>query len=118
MEPQDTKPLDLPVSRRRFLEAGTAAGSVARSLAVGGSGFALTRKARAGVSEKPALLGGAPVKADTFPAWPVFDATDENAVAEVVRSGHWGRGGSKKVLAFEQQFAQLMNGKACLATSS
>jgi perosamine synthetase len=119
MEPQKTRPLDKPVSRRRFLEAGTVASSVARSLAIGGaSGFALNRKASAGVSEKPALLGGAPVKADVFPDWPVFDATDENAVAEVVRSGHWGRGGSKKVLAFEQQFAQLMNGKACLATSS
>lgn len=119
MKPQETKPSGVRVSRRRFLEAGTAAGSVARSLAMGAaSGIVLTPKARAGTSDKPALLGGAPVKADAFPGWPVFDASDENAVADVVRSGHWGRGGSKKVLAFEQQFAQLMNGKACLATSS
>ncbi len=117
MEPQELKPNR--VSRRRFLEAGTAAGSLARSIAIGGvSGLAVSPQARAGVSDKPALLGGTPVKSDAFPGWPVFDASDENAVVDVVRSGHWGRGGSKKVLAFEQQFAQLMNGKACLATSS
>src|ERR1700733_9180712 len=102
MERQEMKPAMKPkaVSRRRFLEAGTAAGSVVRSIAIGGvAGLALSPKARAGVSGKPALLGGTPVKSDAFPGWPVFDATDENAVADVVRSGHWGRGGSKKVLA-------------------
>ncbi len=118
METQEMKSLGKTLSRRRFLEAGTAAGSVARSLAIGGAVLAPTRTGRAGVTDEPALLGGTPVKGDAFPGWPVSDASDENAVAGVVRSGHWGRGGSKKVVAFEQQFAQLMNGKACLATSS
>jgi perosamine synthetase len=106
---EEDKTIRPVLTRRRFLEAGTAAGT---------AGLALTPAAVADVSDKPALMGGKPVKADAFPGWPVFDSTDENAVLEVVRSGHWGRGGSKKVIAFEQQFAELMNGKACLATSS
>jgi perosamine synthetase len=96
------------LSRRRFLGASSVA-----------AGLVASPRARAATtSGKPALIGGQPVKSDAFPSWPVFDPSDENGVADVVRSGHWGRGGSKKVLAFEQSFAQLMNGKACLATSS
>jgi perosamine synthetase len=106
---EENKPIRPVLTRRRFLEAGTVAGA---------AGLALTPAVAADVSDKLALMGGRPVKADAFPGWPVFDASDENAVTEVVRSGHWGRGGSKKVIAFEQQFAELMNGKACLATSS
>jgi len=112
MERDEKKAICPGFTRRHFLGTGTVAGSVAPSI------IATAEVARAGVSDKPALVGGAPVKSNTFPGWPVFDASDENAVADVVRGGHWGRGGSKKVLAFEQQFAQLMNGKACLATSS
>jgi dTDP-4-amino-4,6-dideoxygalactose transaminase len=37
-----------------------------------------------------ALRGGAPVRPQGYPAWPVHDERDVEAVAEVVRSGHWG----------------------------
>lgn len=101
------------INRRRFMGASSLAVSSAAGLAVSQS-----QGATYTTGGKPALLGGAPVKTDAFPAWPVCDGTDENAVVEVLRSGHWGRGGSTKVLKFEQTFAELMGAKACLATSS
>src|SRR5829696_1923084 len=36
------------------------------------------------------LLGGAPVRPQGYPEWPVHDEGDAEAVAEVVRSGRWG----------------------------
>jgi dTDP-4-amino-4,6-dideoxygalactose transaminase len=100
------------VSRRRFISAGSLAAGATAQLAVNASW------AGPSSTDKPALLGGAPAKPDAFPGWPVADATDENAVAEVLRSGKWGRGGGTKVLKFEQLFSQMMAAKACLATSS
>ena len=37
-----------------------------------------------------ALAGGAPVRPQGYPAWPVHDEGDAEAVAEVVRGGRWG----------------------------
>jgi dTDP-4-amino-4,6-dideoxygalactose transaminase len=37
-----------------------------------------------------ALAGGAPVRPQGYPAWPVVDERDVDAVAEVVRGGRWG----------------------------
>jgi dTDP-4-amino-4,6-dideoxygalactose transaminase len=38
---------------------------------------------------KLALNGGAPVRSRAFSAWPVFDAAEERAALEVLRSGKW-----------------------------
>jgi dTDP-4-amino-4,6-dideoxygalactose transaminase len=37
-----------------------------------------------------AVRGGTPVRPNGYPAWPVFDERDVEAVAETVRSGSWG----------------------------
>lgn len=37
-----------------------------------------------------AIKGGAPVRTRPFPAWPVWDETDEQALLAVLRSGGWG----------------------------
>ncbi len=37
-----------------------------------------------------AALGGKPVRTETYPAWPVFDKRDIEAVMRVVQSGRWG----------------------------
>jgi dTDP-4-amino-4,6-dideoxygalactose transaminase len=37
-----------------------------------------------------AIRGGAPVRPQGYPEWPVHDERDVEAVAEVVRSGRWG----------------------------
>ena len=69
-------------------------------------------------SGKPALLGGSPVRTKPFPAWPVYDKREEEALVEVVRSGHWFRGSGQMVKRFEQSYAKLTGAKFCLGTSS
>lgn len=57
------------------------------------------------MTEQPALHGGAKTVANTFP-WPIYDHSEIEAVAEVVRSGQWGNpdcGGA--VEEFEREFA-------------
>lgn len=91
-----------PLSRRGFLA--TAAAAPALSRAAG--------------TDRPALLGGTPVRKERFPGWPVRDEVEDNAMLEVVRSGRWGRLNGTAVRRFESMYASLMGVQHCLATSS
>src|SRR5438270_725479 len=91
-----------PFSRRRFI----------------GAGAALPAAMAAATSERPALLGGKPVRTEPFPGWPVRNEVEEKAVLDVVRSGKWGRGVGNAVSRFESAYAPLMSAQHCLATSS
>jgi dTDP-4-amino-4,6-dideoxygalactose transaminase len=71
-----------------------------------------------GAGTKPALLGGTPVRTAPFPAWPVFDATEERALIGVLRSREWCRMGAKGVGHFEAAYARLTGAKYCLATAN
>ncbi len=56
--------------------------------------------------DRLAIQGGQPVRTAPFPDWPVFDETDVEAVAAVVRGGVWGSAqGDGAVARFEQAFA-------------
>lgn len=56
--------------------------------------------------EKLAILGGDPLITEPFPAFPVFDSSDETALIEVLHSGVWG-GYNPKVGEFEKAFADF-----------
>ncbi len=92
------------LSRRTFLAASPAA--------AGAASFAIQ------VGEKPALLGGKPVRTEPFPSWPKMDATEEKALLEVLRSGRWFRGNGPQVARFEEAYARLTGAKHCLATAN
>jgi dTDP-4-amino-4,6-dideoxygalactose transaminase len=62
-----------------------------------------------------AILGGAPVRAHPFPAWPIFDETDEARVLAALRSGRWGRLAGEQVAEFEQRFAAMHGGRHGIA---
>ena len=95
------------IDRRQFLIATTAAGVA----------LARAKSSAAGASDKPALLGGKPVRTKGgSQSWPIVSAPDEKAVAEVVHSGRWYRGAS--VARFETEYAKLNGAKHCVATSS
>lgn len=96
------------VNRRQFIAAATSAGV---GLALAGSVQAADK-----AIDKPAMLGGKPVRMTGGPSWPQVADKDEKAVLDVVRSGHWYRGGA--VEQFEQTFASLHGAKYCVATSS
>lgn len=92
------------LTRRRFIAAAPAAGAAFN--------------AAAAANGRPALLGGAKVRTEPFPAWPVFDTEEEHALQQVLRSGKWNRGGGQVVKKFEQAYAALTGAKKCLATSN
>jgi perosamine synthetase len=69
--------------------------------------------------DKPALLGGTPVRKGRWPSWPVFDRKEEEELLGVLRSGKWYRGaGRYNVDRFETAYAQLTGAKHCLATAN
>lgn len=72
--------------------------------------------ATARFNDRPALLGGTPVRQAPFPAWPVFDAREEKALLETLRSGRWYRGNGDHVRQFEEAWARATGARRCLAT--
>jgi dTDP-4-amino-4,6-dideoxygalactose transaminase len=97
------------VNRREFVTAAAAAGL----------GIAATGSARAaGENGKPAILGGKSLRTRPFPAWPVTEKLDEDAVRDVVHSHRWCRIGQRNVDRFEQAYARLTGAKHCLATAN
>jgi dTDP-4-amino-4,6-dideoxygalactose transaminase len=95
------------IDRRRFLAGAGATGAAA--IAVGTASAA---------QDKPALLGGTPVRTAPFPGWPVSDAREDTALLEVLRSGRWFRGGGEKVDEFEEAYAEMLGAKHCVATAN
>ena len=64
---------------------------------------------------KNLAINGGPKTVERDFAWPVYDETDVNLVAEIVRSGKWGNpdcGG--EVALFEQEFAAFCGSKYAL----
>ena len=69
-------------------------------------------------ADKPVILGGSKAHPDAFPAWPVFDQTEERALLDTLRSGKWYRGSGQMVNQFERAYAELTGAKYCLATAN
>jgi len=95
------------LDRRRFL-ATAAATSAALSVT----------STTSADQDKPALLGGKPVRREPFPGWPRFDRREEKALLDVLHSGKWYRGGAEHVNRFESAFADLTGAKHCVATAN
>jgi perosamine synthetase len=96
------------LNRRNFVAATAAAGA---ALAIGAPAVA------AG-TDKPALLGGSPVRKKAFPSWPIQGPAEEKAMLTTLRSGSWYRTQGKTVSAFEDAYKDVTGAKHCLATSS
>jgi dTDP-4-amino-4,6-dideoxygalactose transaminase len=67
---------------------------------------------------KLAIKGGTPVRNKAWPGWPVWDNKANQGIIDMLNSGKWWRGGGGHIPEFEQQYAQLMGTKRCLATAS
>ncbi|MGO8785933.1 MAG: DegT/DnrJ/EryC1/StrS family aminotransferase [Terriglobia bacterium] len=76
-----------------------------------------------------AIFGGKPIRNKPFPAWPVFDKTEEDALLDVLRSGKWwryayseasGQAGvpQSKVAEFERAFARHQGAKHGIACAN
>jgi dTDP-4-amino-4,6-dideoxygalactose transaminase len=52
-----------------------------------------------------AIDGGAPVRRDPFPEWPIFGDREEQLLLEVLHCGKWGELTGSKVITFARDFA-------------
>lgn len=81
--------------------------------------------------EKPALLGGKPIRNIPYPQWPQVDERDVEALAEVVRSGKWwmyaykkdpaagtSSSGISRVEVLEDKFRDMHSVKHAIAVSN
>ena len=105
-------------TRRTFLATsvtGIAATRVSTTVATAGPA-ALPRKVSD--DEMPALLGGQPMRKESFPAWPVTGEEEERRLLEALRSRRWNRHGGSMVDRFEGIWAERLGAKYSLATSS
>jgi L-glutamine:2-deoxy-scyllo-inosose/3-amino-2,3-dideoxy-scyllo-inosose aminotransferase len=68
--------------------------------------------------DKLAILGGTPLHIEPYPAWPIFDDRDINAVSDVIRSGHWGGYPypGPKSAEFAHRFAEMQGGGHAVIT--
>ena len=96
------------ISRRGFMTAAAGAAVATRA----------TPAVFAAGAEKPALLGGPPVRSARFPSWPVVDAREERALLDVLHSGKWFRLDGQTVDRFEEAYARLTGARHCIATAN
>lgn len=68
------------------------------------------------LDDRPALIGGRPVRQAPFPSWPVFGEPEERALLRTLRSGRWYRGNGDNVRRFEDAYARATGARRCLAT--
>src|SRR5271166_3489102 len=71
-----------------------------------------------GEEDRPALLGGKPVRTESFPGWPRFDQRDEKNLLDVLHSGKWYRGSGDCVNRFEAAYADVTGARHCVATAN
>ena len=101
------------ISRRGFMTAAAGAAVATRA-----TGVAPAPAVFAAGAEKPALLGGRPVRGTPFPTWPIIDQREERALHDVLHSGKWYRGDGQTVSRFEEAYAQLTGARHCIATAN
>ena len=87
-------------------------------LGAASTGLLATRVARSATSDKPAALGGSPVRTAPFPSWPVIGENDEQAWMKVLRGGKWNRLDGDRARQFEETWAATLGAKHCLATAN
>lgn len=101
------------LTRRRFIQQ-----TAATSAALTWLSASDAPRVFAASTDKPALLGGAPVHSGGWPDWPKWRQSWEPQVLDVLRSGRWFRGNGEHVAEFEAAYARLLGARRCLATAS
>ncbi|MFW6599134.1 DegT/DnrJ/EryC1/StrS family aminotransferase [Propionibacteriaceae bacterium Y2011] len=69
-------------------------------------------------TEPLAVNGGQPTVAGDFPAWPIYDQNEADALLEVLNSGKWGSTHGDVVATFENEFATHQQTKYASALSN
>ena len=69
-------------------------------------------------TDRPAMLGGGPVRSKRFPSWPQSFPADEKSWLDVVRACKWWRKEGHYVRDFEKAWAERMGARYCIATAN
>lgn len=67
-------------------------------------------------TDKPALVGGTPIRTTPYPAWPQWGEADLQGLREALTGGVWSAANAPQVRAIEQRFAAFQDarhGVAC-----
>ena len=110
------------LSRRRFISStctGTALAGLGSRGALQPDASPAPRITLSVIDEKPALLGGRPVRTEAFPSWPVISDREEQMLVQALRSKRWGRHNNGSLVGkFETTWAERLGVRHCLATAS
>jgi dTDP-4-amino-4,6-dideoxygalactose transaminase len=87
-------------------------------LGAASTGLLATKAARPAATDRPAILGGNPVRTAPFPSWPVIAENDERAWKDVLHKGKWNRLDGDYARQFEETWAATLGAKHCLATAN
>ncbi|MEW5977348.1 MAG: DegT/DnrJ/EryC1/StrS family aminotransferase [Acidobacteriota bacterium] len=101
-------------TRRSFLGTVLTAGQVLQSARPG----SVWAKSTSSPEHKPAVLGGSPVRTESFPSWPKIGENDRRAWEQVLERGLWCRLGAQNAKRFEEKWAETLQARYCLVTSS
>jgi dTDP-4-amino-4,6-dideoxygalactose transaminase len=82
------------------------------------AGLVAARVARPAATDKPAMLGGRPIRTAPFPSWPVIAENEERTWMDVLHKGKWNRLDGDYANQFEQTWAATLGAKHCLATAN
>ncbi len=102
------------MQRRDFLQTTAAAGAAAVSIA----GPTVIGAQASTANAKPALLGGDPVRTESFPSWPIYEDNDEKAWLDVLHARQWCRTAGPRAAQFGDAFAKMWGAKEGLAVNS
>ena len=68
--------------------------------------------------DRPAVLGGTPVRATDYPAWPVWDDRERAGLSRVLEAGGWWQGDGDAAASFAQRFATYHGARFGLALTN
>lgn len=102
-------------TRRTFLKT-TSATLVSGALAAGS--VRLLAANAAGAADKPAILGGTPVRSEPFSStWPIFDDRERQALVGALDSRDWCCLRGHLVYDFQKTFSQAMGAGQCVLSN-
>lgn len=99
------------IKRRRFLQTAAVAGAVLNAPTI----LASEQASEEGTL---AILGGTPIRKESFLSWPVIDESYDAPWLDVLHKRGWCRLDGDYVNQFEKAYEEMMGVKECVATNS
>ena len=70
------------------------------------------------IIDRPAILGGIPIRANDYPSWPVWDDGERDGLQRVLDDGGWWQGNGNVAGAFAAEFAGYHGARYGLALTN